>query len=405
MFRPQRRSATCRLVLEEFEARLAPAGHGLEPIQLPANTSITVQQDTSTSLNLLANAVDPNPGGTIEYSTAAVTQPANAQVTVNPNTGVFLFTPSYLLPPGLAPGQEPPNLIGNSFQFTVSDNLGATSNVATATVTVVVSPVENGFIVPGDVYSATHSLQPVGINVLSNVVINDGSQVDPTSVAIVAGAGPKYGTASVNPVTGLITYTPAFGYIGFDTFQFTVQDTLGHQGQALVTVLIEPTAAPRLQADPLGGQMLVVDGTPTNDDILVTPGPHTGDVMVSVNGVTTGPYHPTSRVVVFGYGGDNHIQVSDGVQVPAWLVGGPGNNTLIAGGGPSVLLGGPGNDTLVGGTGRDLLIDGSGTDVLIGNGNDIPVVGSTSFGADQAALNAILQEWIVRRLLGRRLVD
>src|SRR5262249_20041550 len=143
-------------------------------------------------------------------------------------------------------------------------------------------------------------------------------------------SGPQHGTASVDPATGLITYTPAFGYVGFDFFTYTVSDTLGNQGRAYVYVVTNPTVSPRVQADPLGGQMLVVDGTPGNDAILVTPGQREGDVLVSVNGVTTGPFHP-SRVVVFGYGGDDRIEVADRVKVPGWLVGGPGNDVLVAG--------------------------------------------------------------------------
>src|SRR5262249_39817692 len=145
---------------------------------------------------------------------------------------------------------------------------------------------------------------------------------------------------------------------------YTVSDTLGNQGRAYVYVVTNPTVSPRLQADPLGGQMLVVDGTPGNDAILVTPGQREGDVLVSVNGVTTGPFHP-SRVVVFGYGGDDRIEVADRVKVPGWLVGGPGNDVLMAGGGPSVLLGGAGNDVLVARRGRDLLIGGTRPGVLV----------------------------------------
>jgi Ca2+-binding RTX toxin-like protein len=367
---------------------------GLLPIQVP-NTSITVYNDQPTNLNLLANAVDPNRGGTLVYSTVTIVTPSSAaQVNVDPNTGTFQYTPNYLLPPGLAPGQQPPNLIGDRFQFTVRDNLGAVSNVATATVTVVVSPVVAGFVVPSNVYGVTHSLQPVPLDVLSNVVINDGSQVDPTSVAVVPGAGPQNGTVSINPNTGLITYTPTFGYIGFDTFQYSVKDTLGHEGEAFAYVLINPTAVPRLQPDDLGGQMLVVDGTPNNDTIVVSPGARPGDVVVLENGVLAGPFHPTSRVVVLGYGGDDRILVSPQVRTPAWLVGGDGNDVLIAGGGPSVLLGGPGNNTLVAnGVGRDLLIGGTGTNTLIGTGNAIFVTGTTSFDANQAALAGILAEW------------
>jgi hypothetical protein len=55
--------------------------------------------------------------------------------------------------------------------------------------------------------------------------------------------------------------------------------------------------------------MLVVDGTPLDDTINIFPYCHMGDVMVTINGVTSGPFHPTSRIDAFGYAGNNHITV------------------------------------------------------------------------------------------------
>jgi hypothetical protein len=135
-----------------------------------------------------------------------------------------------------------------------------------------------------------------------------------------------------------------------------------------------------------------VDGTPQGDTIDIYRGHHDHDVMVTENGVTSGPFQPTSRIVVFGYGGNNQITVAPDVRVPAWLDGGNGNNLLIGGGGNNVLIGGAGNDALIGG--RDLLIGGSGKDVLLGmGGGDILISGSTSFDSNQVALAAIMSEW------------
>jgi hypothetical protein len=88
--------------------------------------------------------------------------------------------------------------------------------------------------------------------------------------------------------------------------------------------------------------MLVIDGTPGDDTVVVTTG-RRGEVSVNLNGLTSGPFRPTGRVVVLGYGGADRVQVAGTVAVPTWLAGGTGNDTLIAGGGPAVLLGGPGN--------------------------------------------------------------
>lgn len=157
---------------------------------------------------------------------------------------------------------------------------------------------------------------------------------------------PLHGTTSVKPTTGAITYTPELGFVGFDTFTYRVSDTLGASARGHVYVVVN-AAALRLQADLLGGTMLVVDGTPGADTILVTPSTRAGEVVVSVNGSVTGPFRPTSRIELQGYEGDDRIQVSDQVRIPAWFVGGAGNDTLIAGGGPSILLGGDGADNLV----------------------------------------------------------
>jgi hypothetical protein len=62
--------------------------------------------------------------------------------------------------------------------------------------------------------------------------------------------------------------------------------------------------------------------------------------------------------------------------------------------GNDILLGGAGKDTLKAtGTGRDLLIGGSGADSITGNGNAILISGTTSYGSNLTALDAILAEW------------
>src|SRR4051794_4087646 len=102
----------------------------------------------------------------------------------------------------------------------------------------------------------------------------------------------------------------------------------------------------------------MVGGTQGNDTIVFTPGGNAGDVAVSLNGKSLGTFHPTSRLVAYGYGGDDDIQVAGSISLPAWLYGGDGNDRLKGGSGNNVLLGGAGDDLLVGGSSRDLLIGG-----------------------------------------------
>jgi hypothetical protein len=384
------RHQSYRPTLEPLEDRL------VMDAQPPVAASVTLgfMTDSSTVLNVLKYDSDPNPGATLNPATVTIVRTTNhGQALPRPSDGQILYTPSPL-----------PSNTQDSFQYTVKDSLGLTSNVATITLNPV-SPVGGGFIVAQPLTANTVTLQSVSINVLPSVQANDGSAVDPSSVKILGvtqsgpdfnpvPSGPPQGSVAVDPATGLVTYTPAFGFVGFEILVYSVKSTAGHvSANSSIFVAVNP-AAPRLQADPLGGTMLVVDGTPGDDTINFYPGRHQGDVMVTINGVTSGPFQPTSRIVAFGYSGNNHITVSPVIRLPAWLVGGDGNNVLVGGGGNNVLLGGAGNATLIGHGKRNLLIGGSGRDVLVGLGQgDILISGSTSFDQNQTALAAIMSEW------------
>jgi hypothetical protein len=74
------------------------------------------------------------------------------------------------------------------------------------------------------------------------VLANDtssGGTLDPASIKIVV--APTHGTAAVS--AGQVTYTPAMGYTGLDTFQYSVQDNLGTTSN-VATVSINVTAPP-----------------------------------------------------------------------------------------------------------------------------------------------------------------
>ena len=82
--------------------------------------------------------------------------------------------------------------------------------------------------------------QAVVIDVLANDV--DGqSPIDPTTVTVAD--APAHGATSVNATTGAITYTPAPGYAGADTFTYTVADDEGRVSDP-ATVSVEVSQAP-----------------------------------------------------------------------------------------------------------------------------------------------------------------
>lgn len=75
-----------------------------------------------------------------------------------------------------------------------------------------------------DDWDATDYDMPILIDVTANDYAM-GAPLDPSTVQIVT--QPFYGTATVDPATGLILYEPDGDYAGPDWFQYTVKDTLG----------------------------------------------------------------------------------------------------------------------------------------------------------------------------------
>jgi hypothetical protein len=161
-----------------------------------------------------------------------------------------------------------------------------------------------------------------------------------------------------------------------------VTQTVSLQQAALVDDVLNP-----------GHKVLAVAGTDGNDTISLVPA-SSGRVRVLENGQSLGTFAQAGRIAVFGMAGDDNIHLAGSIRTPAWLDGGDGNDNLQGGKGNDVLLGGAGDDHLNGGQGADMLIGGAGADRILGGpGNDLMIAGTTTYDADQTALNSILQLW------------
>ena len=84
-----------------------------------------------------------------------------------------------------------------------------------------------------DVISTPQDTPATDVDVLGNDNAN-GQTLDVTTV--VPTVPINGGTAVANPTTGTITYTPAAGYTGPDSFTYTVDDTEGDTSTVTVTV-------------------------------------------------------------------------------------------------------------------------------------------------------------------------
>jgi large repetitive protein len=161
-----------------------------------------------------------------------------------------------------------------------------------------------------------------------------------------------------------------------------------------------------LQDDPFipGATDLVVGGAnDANDLIRFNPVGSDGTIELTLNGVSLGNYQPTGRLIAFGQGGNDDIEVASSINLMTWLYGNAGSDRLKAAGGISLVMGGDGNDLLLGASGRSVLIGGTGADRLIGgSGEDILIGGPTSHDGHDASLFSILAEWGSSRTYAER---
>lgn len=93
-------------------------------------------------------------------------------------------------------------------------------------------PLNNGPVANDDSVTTTEQAEVV-INVLANDSDPDGDELTVTSID----SGPANGTAVIN-ADGSISYTPNAGFIGTDTFDYTITDSNGDTATATVTITV-----------------------------------------------------------------------------------------------------------------------------------------------------------------------
>ena len=268
--------------------------------------SALTNRDESVVIDVVANDTDPD-GSVDPTSVTIVDGASNGTTSVDPVTGQVTYTPNT-------------GFLGDdSFTYTVADNDGKTSNVATVSIRVNAPPTA------ADDSAQVNRNESVVIDVPANDTDPDGT-VDPTSVTIVDGA--SNGTTSVDPMTGQVTYTPNTGFLGDDSFTYTVADNDGKTSNvatvSVVVVNAPPVANPIVRIETQTNTPIVIDLAAETSDpdgqvvpstVMITQPPVdvdqnvVGTITVDASGVAT--YTPEldfSGVVTFTY----TIQDNDG---------------------------------------------------------------------------------------------
>ncbi|MCB2067090.1 MAG: M10 family metallopeptidase C-terminal domain-containing protein, partial [Erythrobacter sp.] len=179
--------------------------------------------------------------------------------------------------------------------------------------------------VAADDSATTDQDTPLTIDVKANDSDADG---DPLTVSLIASWTAQGGSVAVDGAN-MVSYTPASGFSGTDTFTYSISDGQGGSATATVTVTVNPVA----------------------NVIMGTPNP---DTLNGTNGVDQ-IYGLGSADVLNGRGGNDLLD------------GGNGDDTLDGGAGDDVMRGGFGNDRYY--------VDSAGDTVEenAGQGNDLVI--------------------------------
>ena len=177
-----------------------------------ANDTATTALNTAVTLSVLANDSDPDGDA---LTVTATSTPAHGSVTANADNTVT-YTP--------VAGYSGPD----SFGYTISDGKGGT---ASAQVSVTVSPGNRAPVATNDTLTTSVDA-PATVSVLAN-----DSDPDGDALTVTGASTPANGTVVVN-ANGGITYTPAAGYVGTDSFTYTISDGRGGVGGASVSVTV-----------------------------------------------------------------------------------------------------------------------------------------------------------------------
>ncbi len=252
----------------------------VDPVNDPpvANSdAISTPEDTPVVIDVVANDTDVD--GNLDPTTVTIlTEPTNGTATVDPVTGEITYTPD-------------PNYSGpDSFTYEVCDTDGECS-VTEATVSTTVVEIDDPPVADDDT-ATTDEDTPVTVDVVANDTDVDGN-LDPTSVTIVD--GPANGTATVDPVTGEVTYIPDPDYNGPDTITYQVCDTSPTPlcDTATISVTVNPVDdAPVANPD----SAATPEDTPVVIDVAANDTDADGNLDPTTVTILTGPTNGTATV-------------------------------------------------------------------------------------------------------------
>ncbi len=266
--------------LEAFQSNQCNPGAGQPPIAV--DDDYTVDEDSSTLLDVVANDVDPEGAAVTVFD--VVTPPQHGTIVPNAERTAYTYTPAF-------------NYYGpDSFEYSITDiaNASETEPVADVSIGAVTLQVDEVNDVP---YAYPDSASATGSPVTIDVLANDFDADTTDAISIQSHGDPLFGTVTC---ATSCTYTPQAGYDGPDRFTYTIVDSVvpGSEDPALAprgatdttTVYINSVVPPDDNIPPVAdaGGPYTADACPVGavrpDDArrlrLVRPGRHVRHLFV-----------------------------------------------------------------------------------------------------------------------------
>ncbi len=210
--------------LNSLTATVALTITAVNDAPVAVNDTYSIAEDTTLVVGapgILANDTDVDGNA---LSVTLVTGPTHGSLVLNAN-GSFSYTPSL-------------NYNGpDSFSYVANDG---TVNSLTATVALTITAVNDAPVAGNDSYSTNAG---VVLTVPVPGVLANDSDVDGNPLTATLVTAPAHGSVLL-AANGSLTFTPAVGFAGTDTFTYVANDGLLNSAVATVTITVLPVVVP-----------------------------------------------------------------------------------------------------------------------------------------------------------------